>query len=193
MNNREICQENEIDLRDLFLTLMKNWKIIFFTTLIILVASFAYVTFKNPIPIYSGSVMLEIGEAKSDQSCQIYFDKNQDLKALIENQFNITVNIPKKTKTILTLISNNSDKKQIESTLKNVVDYVIQRHKEKAKLYDKYIMTEQIGNIIIKDKPINLPKKKLIVIVSFITGFILSIFLVFFLEFIRSIKEDEGH
>ena len=188
-NNIKEYQEDEIDLRELFLTLIKNWKIIFSITLTVLVASFTYVTFKNPIPIYSGSVMLEIGEAKSNQPYRIYFDTNHDLKAMIENQFNVKVKIPKQTKTIITIIANNSKKKKIESTLKNIVDYVIQRHKIKAKFYDQYIMTKQIGNIIINDKPINLLKKKLIIIVSFITGFILSIFLVFFLEFIRSFKE----
>ena len=49
-----------------------------------------------------------------------------------------------------------------------------------------------VGSILTNDYP-EKPKKKLILIVSFITGLILSIFLVFFLEFIRSIKEDEGH
>ncbi len=51
-------------------------------------------------------------------------------------------------------------------------------------------MTKQIGKIKIDDSPINTPKKKLIVVVAFITGLILSIFLVFFLDFISKMKED---
>jgi len=47
-----------------------------------------------------------------------------------------------------------------------------------------------VGGYIYKDKPVK-PKKTLIVIVAFITGFILSIFLVFFIEFIKSLKEDD--
>ena len=39
-------------------------------------------------------------------------------------------------------------------------------------------------------KAINKPKKALIVTVAFITGFILSIFLVFFIQFIQSIKKE---
>jgi uncharacterized protein involved in exopolysaccharide biosynthesis len=47
-------------------------------------------------------------------------------------------------------------------------------------------MTKQIGGgVSILDTPINQPKKKLIVAVAFVTGFILSIFLVFFLKFIK--------
>ena len=53
-----------------------------------------------------------------------------------------------------------------------------------------YKNTEVIGKIMTNDYAIK-PKKKLIVIVAFVTGFILSIFLVFFLEFIRGFKEEE--
>jgi capsular polysaccharide biosynthesis protein len=54
-----------------------------------------------------------------------------------------------------------------------------------------YKNTHIVNSILTKDKPVK-PKKKLIVIVSFITGFILSIFLVFMLEFIGRIKEKEN-
>jgi len=192
MDNKEVYQEDELDLRDLFLILKKNWKVIIFTTLLVVVMSFIYIVFKNPIPLYSGNIMLEIGEVKSDNPNQTYFDKNQDLKTLIENQFDVQVTIPKRTETIITLTAKNTDKMKVEGSLKKVVDYVISRHQQKAKLYDQYIMTKQIGHIVIGDKPINMPKKKLILIISFITGLILSIFLVFFIEFIRGLKDEKG-
>ena len=50
--------------------------------------------------------------------------------------------------------------------------------------------THIIGKIQQSPYPIK-PKKKLIVIVAFITSFILSIFLVFLIEFIKSFKESE--
>lgn len=53
-----------------------------------------------------------------------------------------------------------------------------------------YKNTEIIGSIMTNDYPIK-PKKNLIVTVAFVTGFILSIFLVFFLEFIRNEKEHQ--
>jgi uncharacterized protein involved in exopolysaccharide biosynthesis len=49
--------------------------------------------------------------------------------------------------------------------------------------------TQIIGKIIQHDHPIK-PKKALIITVTFITGFILSIFMVFFIEFIKSFKEN---
>ncbi len=48
-----------------------------------------------------------------------------------------------------------------------------------------------IGRYIVHDYPVK-PKKKLIVIVAFVTGLILSIFLVFFLEFIKNMKEEDS-
>ena len=50
--------------------------------------------------------------------------------------------------------------------------------------------TSVIGHIKQHDYPIK-PKKKLIIVVAFITGLILSIFLVFFIEFIKSMKEED--
>ncbi len=53
-----------------------------------------------------------------------------------------------------------------------------------------YHNTEIVGSIIMQDKPVK-PKKALIVIVSFITGLIFSIFLVFFLEFLQGMKKED--
>ena len=47
-----------------------------------------------------------------------------------------------------------------------------------------------VGDYIVNDYPTK-PKKKLIVVVAFVTGLILSIFLVFFLNFIRSEEKKE--
>ncbi len=52
------------------------------------------------------------------------------------------------------------------------------------------IETQLIGDIITNDYPIK-PKKKLIVLVAFVTGLILSIFIVFFMQFIQGIKKEE--
>ncbi len=53
-----------------------------------------------------------------------------------------------------------------------------------------YYNTAIIGEIITQNKPVK-PKKKLIVIVAFITGLMLSVFLAFFLEFIGGMKKEE--
>ncbi|WP_419673457.1 hypothetical protein [Aliarcobacter butzleri] len=68
---------------------------------------------------------------------------------------------------------------------------MLKKHKEQTSFYESVIMTDQIGDIIISNEPINKPKKSLVIIVAFMTAFILSIFLVFFIEFVRSLKKEE--
>ena len=46
-------------------------------------------------------------------------------------------------------------------------------------------MTKQIGDIKISNEEINKPKKALIVSISFVTAFILSIFLAFLIDFVK--------
>ena len=53
-----------------------------------------------------------------------------------------------------------------------------------------YKNSDIVGKMIQNDYPVK-PKKKLIVIVAFVTSFILSIFIVFFMQFISSFKEEE--
>ena len=61
----------------------------------------------------------------------------------------------------------------------------------KYSISDQNIKNSQVvGDYIVKDNPIK-PKKKLIVIISFITAFMLSIFIVFFREFISTLKYKE--
>ena len=50
--------------------------------------------------------------------------------------------------------------------------------------------SEIVGKIQINDYPIK-PKKSLVVVVAFVTGFILSIFIVFFMQFVNSIRKEE--
>jgi uncharacterized protein involved in exopolysaccharide biosynthesis len=48
--------------------------------------------------------------------------------------------------------------------------------------------TRLVGDYITSQYP-SKPKKSLIIIVSFVTGFILSIFIVFFMRFIKNVRE----
>ena len=62
---------------------------------------------------------------------------------------------------------------------------------EKLKLEnDRVKNSDIVGEIMTNDFPAK-PKKSLIIAVGFVTGFILSIFLVFFLNFIKATKEEK--
>lgn len=89
------------------------------------------------------------------------------------------------TQSLLQVKYSNENKDEIISTLEKVKDFIIEKHQNETTFYQNKIMTKQIGGVSILDTPINQPKKKLIVAVAFVTGFILSIFLVFFLKFIK--------
>ena len=70
-----------------------------------------------------------------------------------------------------------------QKLLEQIAQYEYQNSKQNVQ------NSKVVGDYIIKKYPVK-PKKKLIVIVAFVTGLILSIFLVFFLEFIRGYKEN---
>ena len=191
--NIQRYEEDEIDLRELFKTLMDNKMMIIIITFLVTMVAIIYVFIKNPVPVYTGKVMVEVGVGVGVESIpnQVYFDNPINLKSIIEQKFSASVDTPKRTNNILLISSSNINKDKIKATLKDIVSYVMEKHTEKLKLYDKYIMTKQIGDIKISDTPINKVNKKLIVTVAFVTGLILSIFIVFFLEFIRGFKEEE--
>ena len=187
--SKRYIEEDEIELKELWKTIVKRKKFIFIFTLIITLSSIIYVSLKNTIPIYSGTIMIEIGEVKNETNGFSNIDNVNNLKNIIERKYLVSANIPKRTTNLLIIKSTNVDKKIIKRNILDSVDFIIERHIEKIKFYDKYIMTKAIGKIKINDTPINLPKKKLIVTVAFVTGLILSIFLVFFLEFIGKTEE----
>ena len=191
MKDREYIQEDEIDLRELFKTIWeKKLFVILFTSLVTLIA-IIYVLVKNPIPIYQGKAFLEIGKIQSQTFGQSLFDNPTDLAQILSIEYKVEASIPKATISLLEITSKNENKEKIQNNIKDAVAFIINKHTEKAKFYENVIMTKQIGNIVIDDNPINKPKKLLIVVVSFVSGFILSIFLVFFMQFVNSIRKED--
>ncbi|MCG3689193.1 Wzz/FepE/Etk N-terminal domain-containing protein [Aliarcobacter butzleri] len=191
MQNQKYLQEDEIDLKELFKTLWKyKMFILIFTSMITFIA-LIYVLLKNPIPIYQGKMYLEIGQIQNKNFAPISIEKVSDLAYILNLEFKVNSNIPKNTFSLMEITFDNVDKNIINETLTRVKGFVLEKHKEQTSFYESVIMTKQIGDIIISNEPINKPKKTLIVIVSFVTAFILSIFLVFFIEFIKSLKKEE--
>lgn len=190
MQNKEYS-EDEIDLRELFQTIWNSKKFIVIFTFLITLLSVIYVFLKNPVPIYQGKVFVEIGQIQSQNFGEKILDTPANLAAILELEFNINTSIPKGTNSLLEISSNNINNERIKNDLQKSVEFILNRHKEKANFYENTIMSKQIGDIVINNTPINTPKKSLIVIVAFVTGFILSIFLVFFMQFISSMKKEE--
>lgn len=190
MQENKILNEDEIDLRELFKTIWdKRFFIIIFTFIITLI-SFIYVLLKNPTPVYEGILSVQIGEIQSEIFGNKIIETPQNLSYILEVEFKVNPNIAKGTTSILEIKYSNEDKARIKTILEDVKNFIITKHENDTSFYKNKIMTKQIGDIKISEEAINKPKKALIVTVAFITGFILSIFLVFFIQFIQSIKKE---
>jgi uncharacterized protein involved in exopolysaccharide biosynthesis len=184
--------EEEIDLRDLFKTIWNKKVFILVFTFLVTLISVVYVYFKNPVAIYQGKAYIEIGQIQSQNFGQSFLDTTDNLAEVLSLELKVdAAKSSKKSTNLLEITSNDKDKQIIENNLKLAVEFVLNRHKEKAKFYENVIMSKQIGDITISDQAINKPKKTLIVVVSFVTGFILSIFLVFFMQFVNGIRKEK--
>ena len=60
-NNQKIIQEDEIDLRELFLTIWRKKVFIVLLTFIVTVSSILYINFKPYEPLYQGKLLVFLG------------------------------------------------------------------------------------------------------------------------------------
>lgn len=116
----------------------------------------------------------------------------RDLKLQIQNLKDITLVNLEKEKENLKNDTLRKLKYKIDVTLANKKIKLEQKIQNLNYNISKQNMQNSslVGNYIVKDYPVK-PKKKLIVVVAFVTGLILSIFLVFFLEFAKGFKKED--
>ena len=192
MSEKIVNYEDEIDLRELIKTLWIYKYLILIFTSFITILSIIYVLQKNPTPIYKGSLYMEIGTIQDKNFQPVIIENVNDLAYILNLEFDVKAVVPKEVsinkylQTKLIEISfENEDKNKIRETLKKIKDYIVEKHKKDTKYYENIIMTKQIGDIKISNEEINKPKKALIVAISFVTAFILSIFLAFLIDFVK--------
>lgn len=208
-NNTTTMNNNEIGLMELWQIIIKQKVLILVITGLTTVSAVIYVIIAKPI--YSGSVMVEMGEVvnnnvvvvnnvviddkvknTSERSTVFYLDNIYNLKDIISRATNTTITVPKKSTNILILSYANNDKELIKKKLEDAINFIMTRHKEKAELYknntSKIKITQIIGEVNIGNTPIK-PDKKRIVLLAFLTGLIISIFVAFLLEFMKALKQ----
>ncbi|MFW2601999.1 Wzz/FepE/Etk N-terminal domain-containing protein [Aliarcobacter butzleri] len=94
------------------------------------------------------------------------------------------------------IISNKSNLYDLIEEKENLINIEINKLLDRKKILETLSLphnlknSEVVGSILVNEYPIK-PKKSLIVVVSFVTGFILSIFLVFFIQFVNNMKKEE--
>jgi len=116
-----------------------------------------------------------------DLKGEIAVIKNQTVPNLLREKENVQNDELRKLEYALTIdLPNKIDKlnQQIEQSNYNKSENNVQNSK-------------LIGEFVIEDSPAK-PKKKLIVLVAFITGLIFSVFLVFFLEFMAGLRKEDS-
>lgn len=95
------------------------------------------------------------------------------------------------------IILNKSNLYDLIEQKENLTNIDLNKLLERKKLLEtlsspyNFKNTEIVGNILIGDNPIK-PKKALTVVVAFVTGFILSIFMVFLMQFINSMRKEDN-
>lgn len=184
--NTPPCPHNddEIDLRELWQKLVSGkWVIAIITMLTTLVA---VVYTQLATPIYEGKVSIEIGEVVSNRLANattatgiqvITLESPADLSKVVQDKLGIGAALAKGTSKIVDLSLQSPDKIAIQSRLQEAIDFVMQRHEAKAKLYQDVTInsTQQIAPIAISEKPIK-PKTNLIIAVALVLGLMLGVF-----------------
>lgn len=95
------------------------------------------------------------------------------------------------------IVENKSDLYDLIEAKESLMNVDINKLLERKKLLESLTLehnlknTEIVGNILVNDYPVK-PKKLLIIIVALVTGFIMSIFLVFIMQFINNIRKEQN-
>lgn len=139
------------------------------------------------ISMQNKKLALTINDVQRNQKLITKIQKN------IDNYENKLLNISKQDAALAGIYTIEIGKKQTELNNATAKIYALQNAINGIELSIspmKIKKTSIIGKITMNDHPIK-PKKKLTIIVAFITGLMLSIFLAFFLEFLSGIKKQE--
>lgn len=95
------------------------------------------------------------------------------------------------------IISNKSQLFDLMIKKESISNLEINKLIERKKILESLTLdyniknSDIVGKIQINDYPVK-PKKTLVIVVSFVTGFILSIFIIFFMQFIQGLKKEEN-
>lgn len=194
-NKQKYEKLDTINLMDLFRILGKRKKLIILITLLITIFSYLYTSFVIK-PTYSGSATVELGQVINKNVEKgtvqvINLESIPVLQGLIQTKFGVSV-IAINGSTLLKYSLTSADKNYIKKSLNEAIKYTLDRDKKRVKLYAgsnaNIINSSVVTPLSVSNEPIK-PKKKLVVIVSFITGLLFSIFLAFFLEFLTEAKK----
>jgi uncharacterized protein involved in exopolysaccharide biosynthesis len=184
-------KNDEINLSQLLITVFKYKLLII---LIIMMTTTGGIVYSWTVkPVYEGTVLLEIGEVTTngDNSIIKPLESTNDLIQLLSKTYlsseNDAIEFNSLSSTIFVQISYaHNNKQSIQKKLKEISQFVIKRHEDKANFLKKanfIIRPTMISSAISISKTPIKPNKSLIVVISFFTGLILSLFVISTIEF----------
>lgn len=202
-------QNDEIDLRDLWTTLVKRKLSIITISLITTLCAVLYVSTAKPV--YGGEVLIEIGdiilngEKNNDKPTLIEpIEKPNDLKEAISQVLlsiddrkkdKLKVESPKQSTKLIKISYEDGDKQVIRQKLQEAVVFILKRHEEKGAFYQKtgaHIRSSAIiGKIDIFTDPLK-PKKVLIVVMAMLGGLMMGVVIALFRGFGAPRQEENN-
>ena len=149
----------------------------------------------NQLPRLDSKIKLYQQALKDYKKSVIGIDR--DLKKIKDKNPALTaLKLMEKRDILNSMLNINSQLLDVKSKKENLKTMDIASLEERITVLKSMLLpynyknSEIVGKILTDDYP-SKPKKKLIVIVAFITGLMLSIFIVFFLEFLSGFREKE--
>ena len=99
--------------------------------------------------------------------------------------------------TLQNQLKTTKDPLIFQTLLSNIKDYKNKTLEDKLKITElnshlsplRIVKTDTIGKVLTYKNP-KKPNKRMIITVAFITGIFVSIFLIFFMDFVKSFKEE---
>lgn len=192
MPNQFRTTQDELDLNKLLTVLFKHKLLIFIITMTMTMGGILYSW--TTTPIYRGSVLLEVGEViinRDNPTIIKPLESIDDIIQILSQNYNTHGNealefVASSSSTVFIQISyEHHNKKAIQDKLEQMSQFTIKRHEEKANFFmkaDSIIRPTIVASAItISETPIK-PNKKLILVISFFSGLILSLFILFFIE-----------
>ena len=142
---RILCEEDEIDLIELWQTLKRHKWAIFITTLIFLIGAVIFIAITKPE--YEAVATLQIGGQLNGQTMN-YFESANKLKEYLYTKYDVSgkyrkkgtrsyiedVSVPRRIKGFITITAYGPNNKEAIKMLKVAVDEVLKRH---GKYYNK--------------------------------------------------------
>ncbi len=127
--------DDEIDLRELWHTLMRRKWTVIATTALVVIASLVYVFVSTPV--YEAKAFIKVGTYISNKSDRVslepirqLLESLDDLQAYVKYDLSaVSVSIPDKKASYLQLSTNNSTGEKAKQTLENSVNDILFRHK----------------------------------------------------------------